>query len=197
MTTPLYPLFQKRTSDFADLLIQNQVTPWAFLNSGRPVKLKKFDGKEIHYRGLEFEGSPAVVFWGRYIEPFLEHHCLGEISAAVTMAKDREVDGALLLGEIRNILRSGCKRVYDRMADIDRNLRGMGFPDKVRRRPIDREFNVMTEFIDTHVNAELAMWKQRSAIESWISRNKTLLGVMATIAAILGALAAIAKAFLS
>ena len=57
MTTPLYPTFCKRIDDTVDQLIQNQVTPWSFLTAGPPFRIKKFDGKEIAYQGIGFEGS--------------------------------------------------------------------------------------------------------------------------------------------
>src|SRR5205807_290395 len=107
MTTPLYPTFDKRISDGVRLLIQKQVTPWAFLTAGPPFHVKYFDGKEIHYQGIAFEGSPVHVFWGRYIEPFLEHLCTTEIAAAVAMAKERDVDGKHLLPEVQGLLKSG------------------------------------------------------------------------------------------
>ena len=160
MTTPLYPTFKKRVHDAVDQLIKKQVTPWAFFNSGHPFRIQAFDNRPISYGSTGgFESAPHQVFWSRYIEPFLEDLCLTEIKAAIEMAQHRGVDGKLVLSELRDLLSAGCLRVYKRMADIDRRLRGRGFPDKVQIRPIDRELAVMNEFIDEHINAELEMWK--------------------------------------
>jgi hypothetical protein len=58
MTTPLYPTFQKRITDAVEGLLTRQVTPWFFLTAGPPFRIKSFDGREIAYQGLAFEGSP-------------------------------------------------------------------------------------------------------------------------------------------
>ncbi len=72
MTTQLYPTFRKRVDDAIEQLIKQKVTPWSFLTAGPPFRIKSFDGKQIAYEGVGFEGSPRQVFWSRYIEPFLE-----------------------------------------------------------------------------------------------------------------------------
>lgn len=130
-TSPLYPTFRKRIDDAAESLISRQVTPWSFLKSGTPFRIKMFDGGEITYQGLEFDGSPRLVFWTRYIEPFLEELSISEIAAAVCMAEKRHVDAKKLLSEVQGLLSAAFRKVYARMAEIDRRLRGKGFPDKV------------------------------------------------------------------
>ena len=111
MTTPLYPTFRKRVDDSIELLIKQQVTPWSFLTAGPPFRIKSFDGRQIVYQGVGFEGSPRQVFWSRYIEPFLEELCVSEITAAVSMARERGVDARLLLPELRGLLAGGFERV--------------------------------------------------------------------------------------
>ncbi len=115
MATPLYPTFKKRVTDAIEQLITKQVTPWSFIKAGPPFRVNRFDGRQIAYQGVGFEGSPREVFWGQYIEPFLEDLCISEISAAVRMAKERGVDGKSLLLELQSLLSSGFTRVYERM----------------------------------------------------------------------------------
>ena len=159
MTTPLYPTFKKRIEDAIELLLQNQVTPWAFLNSGKPFRVKKFDGREIAYEGRGFEGSPQEVFWARYIEPFLEDLAVREIDAAVSLARERDVDAKLLLLEVQGLLRNGSRRVFARMAEIDQRLIGNGYPQNVPLRRVQHEALSMDRFIEERIHAELAMWK--------------------------------------
>lgn len=191
MTTPLYPTFRKRADDAVEQVIKQQVTPWSFLTAGPPFRVKTFDGRQIAYEGVGFEGSPSTVFWSRYIEPFLEDLCISEITAAVSMAKERGVDARLLLPEVQVLLSAGFRKVYAHMADVDRRLRGKGFPDKVGLRSIDREVSAMTRFLDERVRAELAMWKPKSPVESWYERNKfwvwvigLLIGIVLSIVAL-------------
>lgn len=172
MTTPLYPTFRKRIDDAAEQLIRKQVTPWSFLTAGPPFRIKTFDGRQIAYEGVGFEGSPRQVFWSHYIEPFLEDLCITEIRAAISMAKEKGVDAKLLLPELQEPLSAGFQRVYARMAEVDRGLRGKGFPDKVELKSVDQEISAMNQFLDEHIRAELAMWKPKSRVENWYERNK-------------------------
>jgi hypothetical protein len=172
MTTPLYPTFRKRVDDAIEQLIKEQVTPWVFLTTDPPFRIKAFDGREIAYGGVGFEGSPRDIFWARYIEPFLEKLCIFEIADAVRMAEKRGIDARLLLPELRGLLSAGFRKVYTRMADVDRRLRGKGFPDRVPRRPIEGEVWAMDQFLDERIRAELAMCGPKSRIENWYERNK-------------------------
>lgn len=185
MTTPLYPTFRKRVDDAVERIIKQQVTPWSFLTAGPPFRITMFDGKQIAYEGVGFEGSPREVFWSRYIEPFLEDLCISEIGAAVALAKEGRVDAQLLLPEVHKLLSAGCRRAYVSMADVDRRLRGKGFPEKVELKSIDQEVSVMAQFIDERVRAELAMWKRKSRVELWYEENKFLvwaIGIVVSIA---------------
>jgi hypothetical protein len=161
VTTPLYPTFNKRVNDAIEQLIQKQVTPWAFLTAGPPFRICYFDGKQIAYQGIGFEGSPRHVFWGRYIEPFLEALCVSEIGAAVSEAKERGVDGRLLLVEIQGMLSAGFARVYNRMAEIDQRLLGKGFPEQIARRSTANELDAMTQFLGSLIRGELDMWRPK------------------------------------
>ena len=162
MTSPLYPTFHKRINDATEQIIKRQVTPWSFLTTGHPFRVKMFDGQQISYEGIGFEGSPRTVFWSRYIEPFLEDLCVSEIGAAVTLAKEKGVDGRQLLPELQALLSAGCRRIYTSMADVDRRLRGRGYPDKVALKSIESEVTGMTQFIEERVRAELEMWSTRA-----------------------------------
>ena len=188
MKTPLYPTFKKRINDTIEKLDKEQVTPWAFLTAGPLFKIKTFDEKEITYKGIEFTGSPRLVFWTRYIEPFLENMCLIEIAAAVAMAKDKEVDGRLLLAEVRTLLSVGFTRIYNRMADVDRRLRGKGFPEKVELRSVKQEIAKMNQFLDEHIQSEIEMWKTNSKLEEWFKKNQFWVWIASVVLAIIALL---------
>lgn len=159
MSTPLYPTFRKRVDDVLEQLIKQQVTPWAFMTAGPPFSIKSFDGREIAYQGIAFAGSPREVFWSRYIEPFLEQLCISEIEAAVSMAREKGVDVRFLLPELQGLLSSGFRKVYERMADVDRGLRGKGFPNSVTLRSVEPEIQHMDKFLDERILAEVEMWR--------------------------------------
>ena len=170
MPTPLFPAFEKRISDAVDRIVQAQVDPWLFMSNG--LELKTFDGRSISYSGILFDGSPREVFWSGYIQPFLEDLSISELTAGVVAAKERDVDGRELLAEIQGLLLSACSKIFSRMADVDRRLRGQGFPEAISLRNVESEIAGMSEFIDRHVHAELKTWQARPSYERWYDRNK-------------------------
>jgi hypothetical protein len=186
MPTPLYPTLKKRTTDAVEKLLESQVTPWVFLNSGKPFRINYFDGKRIDYGvGGGFEGSPRGVFWSRYIEPFLEHLCIAEIETAVSMSKEKGVDARLLLPELQSLLSAGIKKIYRNMADVDRTLRGKGYPYSVPLKSVDMEIQRMETFLDEHIKAEITMWKPKNFFQEWLERNSWLKWIVGIIFSIL------------
>jgi len=71
--SPAYSFIRERIELEFQKLEKDKVTPWAFLLSGKGLKLTDFFGKEVSYAGVgvEFEGSPRTVFWKGFIQPFL------------------------------------------------------------------------------------------------------------------------------
>jgi hypothetical protein len=165
-------MFEKRINDATEVLLRKQVEPWIFLNTAHPFQVETFDGRNISYQGIGFEGSPRLVFWSRYIEPFLENLVVVEITAAVSAARDRRVDAKLLLPEIQFLLLSASRKVLNRMAQTDQRLLGKGDTQSVPLRSVEREISSMKEFIKKHILAELEMWKPKPWYEEWYERNK-------------------------
>ena len=189
MTTPLYPTFQKRINDSFEQLIKKQVTPWAFLNSGKPMKVTTHDNRQISYEGGGFEGSPEQVFWSRYIEPFMEDISISEIDTATKMAAERNVNAVLLLPEIEGLLLAGVGKTFSEMAKTDQRLRGKGFPEKIPLRPIENEIQQMKTFIEVRIQSELKMWSPKSKLEAWYERNKFVIWLVGIVVTIVVALA--------
>ena len=98
--TGLYPVMSKLVRDEGEKLRRDKVTRWAFFHSGNPMRVVDFYGKEITCSGsgVTFEGSPRRIFWGRYIEPFLEDIVLRMLDRTVALCKDEghEVKPALM-----------------------------------------------------------------------------------------------------
>lgn len=190
MATPLYPTFEKRIDDAADRLLRKQVDPWAFFNAGVSIQLTMFDGRSIRFpTGLEFSGSCRDQFWSRRnIDPFLEDLVVQEIADAVAPARERGVDAKQLLPEVEGLLLSSCKKIFNRMAEIDQGLRGKGYPKSVQRRSVDDKYNQMKAFVEARIQAEIEMWRPKHWHEGWYETNKFwvwLIGTMLTLVGLL------------
>lgn len=144
------------------------------MTAGPPFRCKDYYGKEVSYQGIGFEGSPRHVFWGGYIEPFLEDITQRSIKETLRLASEKSQSANEPLLEVSNLLKSVAKRAYDRMADIDQRLLGKGFPEKVPRKSVDAEFARMENFIDQHIQSELAMTKRRFKINEFYNDHPFL-----------------------
>ncbi|MCZ8075566.1 MAG: hypothetical protein O9341_15715 [Paucibacter sp.] len=189
MINPLYATFRKRIKDATERIIRDQVTPWVFLTAGSPFKVKQFSGREISYQGIAFEGSPRSIFWGQYIDPFLEALAIEEIEFAISSARERRIDARFLLPEVQGLLLAAVQTIFGAMADVDRRLRGEGYPESVPLRSVEGEVSQLRAFIDERVQSELAMWKPKSSLEEWYDRNKFLVWVVGTVLTVAGLVA--------
>lgn len=48
-------------------LKDGKITPWVFFNTDEMPVITNFYGKSIHYQGVEFEGSPRLIFWDGFV----------------------------------------------------------------------------------------------------------------------------------
>jgi len=189
LATPLYPTTQKRIVDASETIIATQVTPWGFLNAGVQVKVRRFDGRDISYTNIGFQGSPREVFWGRYIEPFLEDLIVREIALTMDACRVREIDARLALPELQGLLVYSCQKVFSHMANIDQRLLANGDAQSAPLRATDTELTNMVTFIQTHCAAELEMWKPRT-LQVWWSHNQFWVWAFGSLLVIAGILIA-------
>ncbi|MFY9260285.1 MAG: hypothetical protein WAO71_07235 [Gallionella sp.] len=140
-------------------LNRDKLTPWVFLNAGNKVSIVDFYGHAIQYQGVRFEGSPREVFWGGFVEPFLEDIFVWAFELALDRARKRNSDSRELILYTRECLTNGVNLIYKGMQKIDRNLRGNGFPDKITPRNISREINKMQIKLDEYRDSTLVASK--------------------------------------
>lgn len=185
----LYPVIQKQLRDKFEILIQNQITPWSFIATTAGLKLKKFNGKLISYSGIEFSGSPEHVFWGGYIEPFLEDISFSVIDEAVEKCKIKKIQLEPVLSDVQELLKLGFNSVYAHMADVDRRLKSKGYTETVSLRNVDDYVKRMEVFVSRRIKSEL---RNPSPWIMWIERfyeNNTglvwLIGIILAVVAIL------------
>ena len=168
MSSPLFDLLHKFVEDEWLKLDRQQITPWAFLTDGPPFHVKDFYAHSISYKGILFEGSPRQVFWNRYIEPFLEDLGLRTLDEALRLSANRRQDPRLPLEEATGLLKSVVRRAFARMADIDRRLRGHGFPSSVPIMNVEGHIASVERFMSDRLKAELQMLGDPATIPATI-----------------------------
>jgi len=152
--SPICPIVEQFVNDEYQRLENAQITPWAFFN-GNGLRVNDFYGKPIAYSGIRFSGSPVLVFWNGYIEPFLKDISFRAIDLSMRVAADRKIPLRQPLLEVQGQLYSLCRRAFDRMANIDQRLRKAGVLDQVPLRRTEKELARMLQFIDKRIDAEL------------------------------------------
>lgn len=150
--TGLYPRTRKQVSDLHQA-IRDKLTPWRFFNTGKPVKVTNFAGKQITYEGIEFEGSPRVVFWESFIEPFLENGIVNVLQNTLNECQQANLQPEEYIEEAANLLKIFVRKIYAEMAEIDQKIRGKGFPNSVQRRIVDGQIAHMERYINEHKSA--------------------------------------------
>lgn len=190
MASHLFPVLEKAVEDAWVRLDRDNITPWVFMTTGPPFQIKDFYGKTIAYQGIEFEGSPRIVFWGRYVEPFLEDIVDRVVNEALGLAQQKQQDAAIVLPEVAGLLKALARRAYARMTDIDCRLRGKGFPQNVLPRSTESEQLAMEAFINRRIAAELAMLKPKWRVNAFYNQHPFLFWFLALAAGVAATLLA-------
>lgn len=179
-------------SDEFKQLIKEQIDPWFFFNS-KGIHIKKFDGKDISISGCKFGDSSMLVFWSGYIEPYIEDVIKRMIEETIKLANDKNVPVSAVLESTKANLSSGIDNVYHKMREVDRRLRGNGFPDSVPKRDVSFEVKQMNNVLDKQakIYEDLAYQKIDSWFINWYRKNPHWVWVIGTIIAIIGVIIAI------
>jgi hypothetical protein len=111
MPTQLDPGTRQRIQDRFSKLLWDQIRPFAYLDTDA-VEMRTFDGRLLSYPNLDADGARAL-FWGNYIEPFLEDLCCTETAAIADPSVLREARADFIEGFIR---------IYWVMADMHRSF---------------------------------------------------------------------------
>ena len=190
MASPLYPLLEKIVDDAWIKLDREKITPWIFIKSGPVFQVVDYYGRTIAYQGILFEGSPQHVFWGRYIEPFLEDQVDKVISETIRLALEKKQDPRTCLPEAAGLLKSLARRAFARMADVDCRLRGQASPQSVLPRSTDGEIAAVDEFIERRLAAELTMTQHRMKVNDFYNEHPFLFWLLALLVGVAVAFAA-------
>jgi len=156
--SPAYSFIKERLDREFDQLDKQKITPWAFLRTEYGVKVMGFDGREISFGGLEFDGTPRHIFWEAFAQPFLKDIVSRGFADTRAFCKEHVIDATQPMEETAAELRVGVEQIFTRMAEIDRRLRGKGFPDSVAAYNPAGKIHSIDTFITERLNAEIAIF---------------------------------------
>lgn len=130
-------------------LIKKQVTPWSFYNS-KGVRVKKFDGEDILMSGSKYNDQTKMVFFS-HIESYIEGTIKRMIEKTAELAKDKNVPISMVLSSTEVNLSGGIDTIYHKIQQVDRRLRGGGYPESIPKRDVSFEVKKMNDFLDRQI----------------------------------------------
>lgn len=155
--SPAYSFIKERIELEFEKLDKEKVTPWAFFLSGKGLRLTNFLGKEIRYSGIGFEGSPRMVFWQGFIQPFLKDIASRSFAETRGFCSTHGLELGQPMEETASLLKAGIRGIYARMSAIDQRLRGKGFPKSVQKYDAAAERAGSEAFVEERLGAELTL----------------------------------------
>jgi hypothetical protein len=147
----LQPKINHNIDEEFSKLIDEKIKPWALFNTGKMPQITNHHGKIIRYSGVKFEGSPNLVFWGSFIDPFVQSIIVKKIDWAIELSNSTTIPAHNILDIIDSRLKMQIQRIYLLMSEIDQRIRGEGFPERVQRRDVSDKVNSMNNFLEDHM----------------------------------------------
>lgn len=196
--SPLYEKTKQRVDDFYAKLDKEELMPWNFFNSGVMPEVKKYYGGTIKYSGVEFSGSPVLVFWEGFIEPFLEHGITEILEQIANDALEKRLNPEPCISEAAGLLDGVISKTYNQMAEIDQRLRGKGDPKSVKRKDVTENIEKMRIYLQRNKESfsKMAALKYQYFLNVESRENKNLwIALIALGASIMSALIALIALF--
>jgi len=141
-------------------LIDQKIAPWAFFNTGKMPQITDYHGRTIKYSGVKFEGSPNLVFWHSFIDPFIRSIIVESIEWGIKLADSANIPTLTVLEMIGSRLKMQIHKTYTYMSEIDQRIRGEGYPERVQRRDVSDKVNSMCAFLEEHILSAKQIYHQ-------------------------------------
>lgn len=165
----------------------------------KELKVEGCRGEKIHYSGIEFSGSPREVFW-TFMRPCLEDVVAAALAEAEEAGKKYTPEVAREgMDESAALLKALVVKVYTRMADIDRRLRGKGDPRSVKPYDPTGKITEMEQHIEERarvIKDHIEVPTRVQAAVGTLEKHPVTVGlVIAIVSAVLGAVAGAAVTY--
>jgi hypothetical protein len=131
------------------------------------VEIEGFDGRNIHYGGIAFDGSARHVYWntlGRYLK-IKNGEIFDKLENELRTYPPSQIESTIL--ETKAIVRSFVQNIAHSAADKDRILRGDGinFPPLDQGRPND-----LQHLVNPQIDERAQSLRQYYGLDSRLKR---------------------------
>ncbi len=170
--SPAYSFIKEHVENEFTAFNKEKITPWAFFKNESGIEITAFDGSKIRYKGIEFEGSPKLIFWGNFTQPFLKDIISRTFAKTREFCQKYKLNAEKPLKETTLLLTDHVHSMFERMVDIDRRLRGKGHPESVAAHDPGKELGVITSFLNERYQAELSLLPKKNILNKFYEEQK-------------------------
>ena len=143
----LRPVTRQKIVKLRETLKKDKLTRWFWFKS-KGVETTDFYGGTVCQKGVSYEEQSWRVFLS-FVKPFLEDAVVKTLNETLEICLTRKYEPEPYIRETAMLLDGHLiDPIYRYMAEIDRRLRGCGYPKNVTRRDVTREITEMVKFLD-------------------------------------------------
>jgi hypothetical protein len=161
--TPMYARTRKKVDELEHMLIDDKITPWRLLPTGKPIEITDYYGKTLHLEGVAFSGSVRTGFWGNFIEPFIENGIIEVLDATAEECRSNNLEPKPYLEEAARLLAFMISKVYEYMAETEKRLLGMSHQE---RRDVSDKISKMNQILEEHKKAALLLFSESNQLKA-------------------------------
>ena len=186
--SPAYSFIKEHVENEFTAFNNKKIVPWAFFRNESGFEITAFDGSKIRYKGIEFEGSPKLIFWGSIPQPFLKDIISRMFAKTREFCHEHDLSAAAPLKETALLLLDHVSNTFKIMDDIDRRLRGKGDPKSVPSYNPTNEYENITSFLNERFEAELYLLPKKNVLNKFYEKQKFwvwLVGIALSLAGII------------
>ncbi len=155
----------EKISEKKRYLINEKIISWIMLFAAGKGTITDFYGKEISYGNVKFEGSPRDVFWGRFIEPFLEDFTEEILNLVVLECQNNKLNIRTEIDALETNLKAMYVRIYQEMTKADQTMGGQGRPKNINTKDIKNYTSNMNYYLNQHIVMVLNKYKSKNSIK--------------------------------
>ncbi len=151
--TDLYPITLLKIEEL-DRIITDKLMPWRMMPARRwKMNVTNYYGKVISYEGVKLEGTPMLVLWDNFIEPFLKNGAVYILKYIYQLCTEKNLDPHIYMKEASEILKLLNRKTYESMGEICSGSRNRGFPEGVTPVNIEGRIKDMNMVVDSLATA--------------------------------------------
>lgn len=167
-----------------DKFDREKLTPWLSIRSSG-FAIKRPDGSNgWSYSMVDFEGNPRDQFWGNFIKTHLMDVIDRSFEKTRDLCERYKKDCREPFRATSNLQQRWLSRALARMVEIDRRLRGKGFPGNISTYHPQEEEKYLTKIIEERFSAEVTPlnpileWLKNHPYSAFVSLGLTVLALI-------------------